>query len=45
LAAKGWAEDFGQPEIKILNAQLPLYGFISANRLNHPPAKIVKLEL
>ena len=44
-SAKEWAEDFGQPEIATLNAQLPHYGFVSANRLRNPPPKIVKLQL
>lgn len=44
-SAKQWAEDFGQPEIATLNAQLPLYGFVAANRLRNPPPKIVKLNL
>tara|TARA_R110000803_G_scaffold188111_1_gene250512 strand:+ start:3766 stop:4386 length:621 start_codon:yes stop_codon:yes gene_type:complete len=40
-----WADDFGQPEIAELNQQLPIYGFVSANRLRNPPPKILRLAI
>ncbi len=44
-SAKEWAEDFGQPEIATLNARMPPFGFVSANRRNDPPPKVKKLKL